>query len=174
MILGLLSCESERLYNRTSIPLPSNEAIYTFNSNIDSSMVNVKKYKSEIPHSIINHLMKNTENHIKRPLNDNDLIKKSNYKINDEISLFDVIIISENPILGHNYIGIYKIGNFDYFTSTYADSISLDINSEIIRFKETENEYLITYKLIINGQENFQRLTFRDTLNQLQWYKIEM
>ena len=169
------SCErTDKAYKRTSISLPSNQAIYTAGTEIDSISKELTPSAECIPKSILNYLTKNFEAQINKPISEEIKLEKANYQLDNGISIFEVTANSKEANFAANYVGIYKNGNFDFFTSIYQDSVELDLELELTKFEQLDEEYLVTSKTVLNGAINFQRMTFKDTLDQLLWYKIEL
>jgi len=76
-----------------------------------------------------------------------------------------VTAISTNSKTGLNYIGIYKDGNFDYFTSVYNDSIELKLETKLVKFEDIENEFLVTSMIKVKNTAKYERLSFKDTIS---------
>lgn len=161
-------------YKRTSIVLPSSQAIYIKGNNIDTLSNELIPYETLLPKPITQNIYENIESHLNKSTNNLSYLNKKVYAVSTDMNLFVVTAISENAKTGLNYIGIYRNGNYDYFTSVYEDSIGLEIDSKLIKFEEIKNEYLVTSVIEVQNAKRYERLSFKDTSEQLLWYKLEM
>ncbi|AHJ96928.1 hypothetical protein Hsw_1333 [Hymenobacter swuensis DY53] len=101
--------------------------------------------------------------------------KEKTYPFGDEATTFVASAVVINPRKNIDFIGLYRNENVDFFTEirAFKDSTITDTSIGITKLEQVGKDYKITYVTRLEGIKKYSRISFRDTVAQLRWYKLE-
>ncbi|MBC6698303.1 hypothetical protein [Hymenobacter sp. BT190] len=183
-LLVLTACDSHPIrYQRTALQLPTGIDSYIPNKYVDTLAQPLLTGTDPVPTSVLTAVKNVMLTKIKTPADSLQQTREATYYINDSVTAFLVQAMVNQPRQYLDCIGLYKRnGNFDFYThllhlgSEAPPDISL--STEISQLNGTRREYQITYisRLMYPGKgriKSHDRISFKDTLNQFLWYKLE-
>ena len=169
----LFGCQdSSNSFERTEVGSIYDKFYMNKHAEFDTVALSLLEPVGTIPKSILKQVYEHAEGTSNFEISD-QLSEAKNYPINDRINLMNIILRNEDVSKVGHYLGIYKPGNFDFFSFFYSESDSVSFSCEVVNYDSTNNSHLITTKIIMDGDIYFQRNHFKDTLNQLVFIKID-
>jgi len=172
----LFGCDSEvKKYKRTAIRLPASRALYTSGESVDTLASPLDSVSDYLPHDITLQLESILANHASSNIKRVYTFKEKTYPFGDEATAFVASAILINPRKNVDFIGLYRNDNVDFFTEirAFKDSSTTDTSTDITKLERVGKDYKITYVTRLEGIKKHSRISFRDTMAQLQWYKLE-
>ncbi|RTQ47772.1 hypothetical protein EJV47_17785 [Hymenobacter gummosus] len=102
-------------------------------------------------------------------------LKEKTYRIDDSVSAFVVTAVLTKPLETLDFVGVYKPGNFDFWTTIghATDSLVMPRPTEVTRLEGNRREYKVTFVTQGGPYRMLSRISFKDTANQFMAYKME-
>ncbi|MBT9393622.1 hypothetical protein KLP40_10655 [Hymenobacter sp. NST-14] len=170
------SCESEvSQYKRTAIRLPASREVYTSGEAVDTVASPLDSVSDYLPRDITQQLESTLASHAGGDIKRVYTFKEKTYPFGDKATAFVASAVLINPRKNVDFIGLYRNDNVDFFTEirAFKDSTTTDTSIGITKLEQVGKDYKITYVTRLKGIKKHSRISFRDTVAQLQWYKLE-
>lgn len=150
-------------------------AIFTSNEAVDTLAKPMEISKNYLPKYIASNIESIVAKHVKGEIKRVFAFKEAMYQVDDKTGAFVASTILIKPRRNIDFIGVYRNNNFDFLTEIYdvADSSATSSNTVISKIEITNKEYKITYITNMNNISKCSRASFKDTVGQLLWYKLE-
>ncbi|RSK44235.1 hypothetical protein [Hymenobacter perfusus] len=172
----LFGCDSEvKKYKRTAIRLPASRELYTSGEAVDTVASPLDSVTDYLPRDITFQLESILARHVSGNIKRVYTFKEKTYPFGDEATAFVASAVLINPRKNIDFIGLYRNDNVDFFTEirAFKDSTITDTSTDITKLERVGKDYKITYVTQWEGLKKHSRISFRDTVAQLQWYKLE-
>ncbi|WP_044001497.1 hypothetical protein [Hymenobacter swuensis] len=170
------SCESEvSKYKRTAIRLPASRELYTSGEAVDTLASPLDSVSDYLPRDITQQLESILSSYVDGDIKRVYTFKEKTYPFGDEATTFVASAVVINPRKNIDFIGLYRNENVDFFTEirAFKDSTITDTSIGITKLEQVGKDYKITYVTRLEGIKKYSRISFRDTVAQLRWYKLE-
>ncbi|WP_226269546.1 hypothetical protein [Hymenobacter pini] len=172
----LFGCDSEvKKYKRTAIRLPASREVYTSGEAVDTVASPLDSVSDYLPRDITQQLESILASHAGGDIKRVYTFKEKTYPFGDEATAFVASAVLITPRKNVDFIGVYRNDNVDFFTviRAFKDSTITDTRTDITKLEQVGKDYKITYVTRLEDIKTHSRISFRDTVAQLRWYKLE-